>query len=147
PRAFPRRPDLELFAEMLPAREIGGDFYDFFPVDDGRLALVVADVSGKGVPAALFMAVSRTVLRSVALEGIAPGECLRRTNALLCLDNSAELFVSVFYGVLDTRTGELAYCNGGHNPPYVMRKSGEVTLLEGTGGVVLGVLDDVAYKE
>lgn len=147
PRAFPRRPDLELFAEMLPAHEVGGDFYDFFPVDDARLALVVGDVSGKGVPAALFMAVSRTVLRSVAPDRLAPAECLRRANALLCLENSTELFVSVFYGVLDTRTGELAYSNGGHNPPYVVRKSGEVTPLEPTGGMVLGVFDDVAYEE
>jgi len=147
PRAFPHRPDLELFAEMIPAREIGGDFYDFFSVDDARLGLVVGDVSGKGIPAALFMAVSRTVLRSVAYERLAPGECLRHVNALLCLDNSAELFVSVFYGVLDTRTGELTYSNGGHNPPYVVRRTGEVTRLEGTGGVVLGVLDDVGYEE
>jgi phosphoserine phosphatase RsbU/P len=147
PRAFPQRRDLELFAEMLPAREVGGDFYDFFPVDDARLALVVADVSGKGVPAALFMAVSRTVLRSVALDGLAPAECLRRANALLCLENSAELFVSVFYGVLDTRTGELAYSNGGHNPPYVVPRSGGVTPLEGTTGMVLGVADEVGYGE
>jgi serine phosphatase RsbU (regulator of sigma subunit) len=147
PRAFPRRRDLELFAEMLPAREVGGDFYDFFPVDDARLALVVADVSGKGVPAALFMAVSRTVLRSVALDGLAPAECLRRANALLCLENSAELFVSVFYGVLDTRTGELAYSNGGHNPPYVVPRTGGVAPLERTAGMVLGVADEVGYGE
>ena len=147
PRTFPRRSDLELFAEMLPAREVGGDFYDFFPVDDAHLGIVVGDVSGKGVPAALFMAVSRTVLRSVALARLAPAECLRRVNALLCLENSAELFVSVFYGVLDTRTGELAYSNGGHNPPYVVRGTGEVRLLEHDGGTVLGVLDDAGYEE
>ena len=147
PRSFPCRPDLDLFAQMLPAREVGGDFYDFFPVDDTHLGVVVGDVSGKGVPAALFMAVSRTVLRSVALEGIPPAECLRRVNALLCLDNTSELFVTVFYGVLDTRTGELAYSNGGHNPPYVVRGGGRVEPLAGTGGVVLGVFDDLRYRE
>lgn len=147
PRTFPRRPDLDLFAEMLPAQEVGGDFYDFFLIDDTHLGVVVGDVSGKGVPAALFMAVSRTVLRSVALEKAPPGESLRRVNALLCLDNSAEMFVTVFYGVLDTRTGELAYSNGGHNPPYVVRGAGDVEALEGTGGVVLGVLDDLQYRE
>jgi serine phosphatase RsbU (regulator of sigma subunit) len=147
PRTFPRRPDLDLFAEMLPAQEVGGDFYDFFLIDDTHLGVVVGDVSGKGVPAALFMAVSRTVLRSVALEKTPPGKCLRRVNALLCLDNSAEMFVTVFYGVLDTRTGELAYSNGGHNPPYVVRGAGGVEPLEGTGGVVLGVLDDLRYRE
>jgi serine phosphatase RsbU (regulator of sigma subunit) len=147
PRTFPERADLTLFAEMLPAREVGGDFYDFFLIDDSHLGVVVGDVSGKGVPAALFMAVSRTVLRSVALEKTPPGECLRRTNALLCLDNSAELFVTVFYGVLDTHTGEFAYSNGGHNPPYVVRGAGGVEPLAGTGGVVLGVFDDLDYRE
>jgi serine phosphatase RsbU (regulator of sigma subunit)/putative methionine-R-sulfoxide reductase with GAF domain len=146
PRIFPRRPDFDVFAQMIPAREVGGDFYDFFLVDDTRLGVVVGDVSGKGIPAALFMAVSRSLLKSVALAGSPPGECLRRVNALLCLDNSAELFVTVFYGVLDTRTGELEYSNGGHNPPYVVRGEGDVHPLEGTGGIVLGVFDDIQYR-
>ena len=146
PCIFPHRPDFDIFAQMIPAREVGGDFYDFFLVDDTRLGVVVGDVSGKGVPAALFMAVSRSLLKSVALVGTPPAECLRRVNALLCLDNSAELFVTVFYGVLDTRTGELEYSNGGHNPPYVVRGEGGVHPLEGTGGIVLGVLDDIHYR-
>jgi len=146
PRIFPRRPDFDIFAQMIPAREVGGDFYDFFLVDDTRLGVVVGDVSGKGIPAALFMAVSRCLLKSVALAGTPPAECLRRVNALLCLDNSAELFVTVFYGVLDTRTGELEYSNGGHNPPYVVRGAGDVHPLEGTGGIVLGVFDDIHYR-
>jgi sigma-B regulation protein RsbU (phosphoserine phosphatase) len=146
PRIFPRRPDFDVFAQMIPAREVGGDFYDFFLVDDTRLGVVVGDVSGKGVPAALFMAVSRSLLKSVALAGTPPAECLRRVNALLCLDNSAELFVTVFYGVLDTRTGDLEYSNGGHNPPYVVRGEGDVHPLEGTGGIVLGAFDDIHYR-
>jgi sigma-B regulation protein RsbU (phosphoserine phosphatase) len=128
---------------MLPAREVGGDFYDFFLLDDTHLGIVVGDVSGKGVPAALFMAISRTLLKSVALTGAPPAECLRRVNALLCLDNSAEMFVTVFYGVLHTRTGGLEYSNGGHNPPYLLRREGALEVLPGTGGIVLGVLDDV----
>lgn len=143
PRIFPQRTDFEICAEMAPAREVGGDFYDFFLLDDTHLGFVVGDVSGKGVPAALFMAISRTLLKSIALAGTPPAECLRRVNALLGLDNSAEMFVTVFYGILDTRTGEIEYSNGGHNPPYLLRHGGSVQVLEGTGGIVLGVLDDI----
>jgi len=140
---FPQRTDLDVFAQMSPAREVGGDFYDFFLLDAARLGFVVGDVSGKGVPAALFMAVSRTLLKSIALTSTPPDECLRRVNTLLCLDNSAEMFVSVFYGILDTRTGQMTYSNGGHNPPYLLRRDSPVEVLEGTGGTVLGVLDDI----
>ncbi|HSP99621.1 MAG TPA: GAF domain-containing SpoIIE family protein phosphatase [Candidatus Dormibacteraeota bacterium] len=142
---FPDRADFELFAEMTPAREVGGDFYDFFLIDDRHLGLVVGDVSGKGMPAALFMAVSRTLLKSNALAGLAPGECLQRVNQLLCLENSAEMFVSIFYGILDTRSGRFEYCNGGHNRPYLLRLDGAAEVLEGTGGSVLGVLPDGGY--
>ena len=142
---FPHRTDFDIFAAMVPAREVGGDFYDFFLIDDARLGVVVGDVSGKGVPAALFMAVSRTLLRSNALAGLAPGECLQRVNSLLCLENSAEMFVSVFYGILDTRTGGFEYGNGGHNRPYLLRHGGAAEVLEGTGGAVLGVLEDHPY--
>jgi serine phosphatase RsbU (regulator of sigma subunit) len=143
--AFPERQDFDLFASMIPAREVGGDFYDFFLIDDERLGVVIADVSGKGMPAAIFMAVSRTLLKSTALEGRAPDACLQRVNSLLCLDNRAEMFVTVFYGILHTGTGELAYCNGGHNPPYILRRGGSVEALPGTGGMVLGILDDLQY--
>jgi len=143
---FPERTDFDVFAAMHPAREVGGDFYDFFLIDPHRLGFVIADVSGKGVPAALFMAVSRTLLRSAALEGLAPGECLRRVNGLLCLDNSSEMFVTVFYGILDTRSGEIEYSNGGHNPPYLLRRDGRAERLEGTGGMVLGALEEIAYQ-
>lgn len=141
---FPQRRDFEIFATMLPAREVGGDFYDFFLIDDTRLGMVIGDVSGKGVPAALFMAVTRTLLRSVALEGTPPDECLRRVNALLCLENSAEMFVTVFYGILNTATGALEYSNGGHNPPYLLLATAAEPL-SGTGGTVLGVLEHVNY--
>jgi serine phosphatase RsbU (regulator of sigma subunit) len=142
---FPHRADFDIYAAMVPAREVGGDFYDFFLIDDARLGVVVGDVSGKGVPAALFMAVSRTLLRSNALAGLPPGECLQRVNSLLCLENSAEMFVSVFYAILDTRTGGFEYSNGGHNRPYLRRQDGTAEVLEGTGGTVLGVLEDCPY--
>jgi sigma-B regulation protein RsbU (phosphoserine phosphatase) len=144
---FPERRDFEIFAEMIPAREVGGDFYDFFLIDDERLGLVIGDVSGKGVPAALFMAVTRTLLKSTALAGLAPAECLRRVNNLLCADNDSEMFVTVFYGVMNTRTGVLTYSNGGHNPPYLLRSDGRAELLAGTGDMVLAALENNAYHE
>jgi sigma-B regulation protein RsbU (phosphoserine phosphatase) len=147
PRTFPPRHDFEIFAEMIPAREVGGDFYDFFLIDDERLGLIVGDVSGKGVPAALFMAVTRTLLKSTALAGLAPAECLRRVNNLLCLDNASEMFVTVFYGILNVRTGRLAYSNGGHNPPYLLRPGSSAERLAGTGDLVLGALPSGQYHE
>lgn len=143
---FPERTDFSIFAEMIPAREVGGDFYDFFLIDNDHLGLVVGDVSGKGVPAAIFMAMSRTLLKSTALDGRPPGDCLRHVNNLLCLDNSAEMFVTIFYGILDTRSGVLDYSNGGHNPPYLLRHDGSVERLAGTGGMVLGALPDIRYS-
>ncbi len=142
---FPTRSDIDLFAAMVPAQEVGGDFYDFFFIGPHRLGAIIADVSGKGIAAALFMAMSRTLVKSVALEGVAPEECLRRVNHLLCLDNGSEMFVSLFYAVLDTRNGEVTYANGGHNPPVVVRASGIVEPLPSTGGVVLGALSDSCY--
>lgn len=113
---------VDLHAEMHPAREIGGDFYDYFWIEPGRLALTVADVAGKGIPAALFMAVARTVLRNTAGADLA----LRMTaaNRLLSVDNSANMFVTLFHGEFDLATGTLDYCNAGHNPPYVLRGGG-----------------------
>jgi sigma-B regulation protein RsbU (phosphoserine phosphatase) len=144
---FPQRRDFEIFAAMIPAREVGGDFYDFFLIDDERLGLVVGDVSGKGVPAALFMAVTRTLLKSTALGGLPPAECLRRVNALLCVDNASEMFVTVFYGILNMRSGQLAYSNGGHNPPYLLRPDSRAEPLAGTGDVVLAALANSQYHE
>ncbi|HXC51264.1 MAG TPA: GAF domain-containing SpoIIE family protein phosphatase [Candidatus Limnocylindrales bacterium] len=143
---FPDRREIDVFAAMLPAKEVGGDFYDFFFVDDHRLGFVVGDVSGKGMPAALFMAVSRTFLKSIATHGLAPRECLERVNELLYFENRLEMFVSVFYGVLDVRTGDVEYSNGGHNPPLVLRRGGTIESLAGTGGTVLGILPGLRYR-
>ena len=126
-------------------REVGGDFYDFFLIDTERLALVIADVSGKGVPAALFMAMSRALLKATALLGVPPAECLGLVNEQLCRDNRSEMFVTVFYGVLDTASGRLEYGNAGHNPPYVVRAGGGVEPVPRTGDMVLGGLEGIAY--
>jgi phosphoserine phosphatase RsbU/P len=134
----------DVFATMIPAREIGGDFYDYIPIDDRRVGFVVADVSGKGVGAAIYMAVSRTILRTVAVEGGNPAECLQRLNALLCADSAAGMFVTVCYGILDLETGELQYAKGGHPPPFVVR-NGSVRMLEMTGDIVIGVMENQPF--
>lgn len=144
--AFPDRSDFELYAETIPAREMGGDFYDFFLLDQDRVGLVIADVSGKGVPAAIFMAVTRTMLKATAMQGGSPGDCLRHVNDLLVPDNDAAMFVTVFYGILDTRDGSLAYSNAGHNIPYVLSAKGGIALLENPDGMALGVLEDNVYR-
>jgi sigma-B regulation protein RsbU (phosphoserine phosphatase) len=149
PRRFPPFPDrkeFEIHATMIPAQNVGGDFYDFFLVDDDRLGFVIGDVAGKGVPAALFMAVSKTLLKATALKGLPPEECLQQVNRILYMESVAAMFVTIFYGILDTRTGELHYCNGGHNPPYLLRANGEIEALELTGGIAVGAMKNTAYK-
>ena len=136
---FPERDEFDLHASLESAREVGGDLYDFFLLDDDHLCLAVGDVSGKGVPASLFMAVTITLLRSVARRNPAPDEVLAQLNATLCRDNDSAMFVTVFYGICDIRTGELVYACGGHMPPYVVRAGGEVEELARPHGVGLGV--------
>jgi serine phosphatase RsbU (regulator of sigma subunit) len=143
---FPNRPEFELYAVIEPAKEVGGDFYDFFFIDDDHLYFVIGDVSDKGVPASLFMAVTKTLIRSQTSKEMLPDEVLRRVNQDLCVDNDSNMFVTVFCGVLHTRTGEVWYSNGGHNPPYLLTASGEVVTLERTGGMVLGVMEDIPYQ-
>jgi len=145
PRRFPDRDQLDLFATMLPARDVGGDFYDFFALDDRRFGVVIGDVSGKGMPAALFMAVCRTLVKATALSGLDPAACLRRVNDLLLTDNPSDMFVTLFYAIIDLRSGEVTYCNGGHNPPFVIRPGAVETLV--VGGTLLGVLDSAQFSE
>jgi serine phosphatase RsbU (regulator of sigma subunit) len=147
PAAFPARPGCDGAARMLPATTMGGDFYDFIELPDGRIGLVMADVSGKGVPAAFFMAVARTNLRDLAARYAEPGACLAQTNEVLCTQNPMELFVTVFYCVLDPITGVLSYANGGHNPPYVRRADGAVEALSGAVGLVLGAMPGIVYPD
>lgn len=147
PTRFPSRRDVQIFARMLPAKEVGGDFYDYFWLDDRRVGVVIADVSGKGVPAALFMAVSRTLLRATAPGAATPGECLALANDLLSQDNDATMFVTLFYGILDLDSGRLDYANGGHNPPCVLTPDGAVSRLPRTSGMALGVLEGTSFGE
>jgi len=142
---FPERKEFEMHAEMIPAREVGGDFYDFFFIDQDRLGFVIGDVSGKGVPSALFMAVSKTLLKATALTGLPPDKCLERVNRILYLESPAATFVSVFYGILDTRTGEVFYSNGGHNCPLVVRRDGRIESTRAAGGTVLAMLGNSTY--
>ena len=143
--AFPEVPEFDLFAAMIPAREVGGDFYDFFLLDEDRVGLVIGDVSGKGVPAALFMAVTRTLIKSIALTDKTPGECLQQVNRLLIAENRSFMFVTVFYAILNFRTGELTFSNAGHNPPYRISAQAEVASFGAQGGIVLGVTEELAY--
>jgi len=140
------RPEIGLHATMLPAWSVGGDFYDFFPIDEKRLGLVVGDVSGKGVSAALYMTVSRTVLRAIALRGTAPGECLEEVNRSLCRDNRSDLFVTAYYAVLDLGTGELLSANAGHPPALRVDRQGLVTALPPPGSMPLGFFPEADYE-
>src|SRR5262245_33933777 len=142
---FPDREDFEIYATTIPALEMGGDFYDFFLIDDKRLGVVIADVSGKGVPAAIFMAVSRSLLKATALTSVSPGECLEHVNRLLCPDNDSAMFVTVFYGILHTDTGELEFSNAGHNVPYVIHGD-RLSPVGQPEGMALGFLDEATYR-
>ena len=147
PATFPAKAGCDGAARMIPATTMGGDFYDFIELPDGRIGLVMADVAGKGVPAAFFMAVARTHLRDLAVHYGEPGACLAQTNEVLCTQNPMELFVTVFYCVLDPTTGVLRYANGGHNPPYMRRADGSIEVVSGTVGLVLGVMPGMAYPD
>jgi sigma-B regulation protein RsbU (phosphoserine phosphatase) len=129
----------------VTAKEVGGDFYDFFFFDKDRLGLVIGDVSGKGVPAAIFMAVSRTLLKAIAPQIVNPGETLRRINNMLIPEGKGKMYVTILYGVLNTRTGEFQYSRGGHPPAFLKRKEGPVEELSQGGGVLLGMIDDLEY--
>lgn len=135
PRIFPPFPDRKEFnvgAALEPAKEVGGDFYDFFFIDDDRLFFTIGDVSGKGVPASLFMAVTITLLRTTAMQGINAGKILESVNTSLSRENATGMFVTVFCGILNIRTGVIEYGNAGHNPPFVVRKDGRIEELPGT---------------
>ena len=147
PTTFPCTPEFEVHGRVIPAKEVGGDFYDIYRLDDGRLGVVIADVSGKGIPAALFMMVCRTLLKGIAIGLGSPGEALTEANALLHAENQASMFVTVFYGVFNPRTGSLTYANAGHEPPVLRRVDGSTEALPFTGGVPLGIVDDMKFEE
>ena len=145
PAKFPAQPGCDGAARMIPATTMGGDFYDYIALPGGEIGLVMADVSGHGVPAAFFMAVARTALHDLAPRHGDPGACLAAANDALCAQNPLDLFVTVFYCMLDPKTGVLRYANGGHNPPYVRRADSTVETLSGRGGLVLGAMPGARF--
>ena len=145
--AFPDRPEFDLYATMQPAKEVGGDFYDFFLLDEQTLAVVMADVSGKGIAAALFMCISKTLINNNAHSGKSPREVFETVNALLCVDNEAGMFVTAFMGYLDIPSGRFTFVNAGHNPPLIKRKGGEYEFLVCKPSFVLGGMENMSYAE
>ena len=144
--AFPDREEFDIYATMDPAKEVGGDFYDFFLIDKDHLGIVIADVSGKGVPAALFMMASKIILQSCAMLGRSPAEILTRTNEAICSNNRMEMFVTVWFGILDLKTGLITGANAGHEYPAVKRGEG-YELFKTKHGMVIGAMENVTYSE
>ena len=151
PRIFPPFPDctdkLDIAASMHAAKDVGGDFYDFFRIDDDHIGFVMADVSGKGIPAAIFMAVSRTVIRTTAIQGMSPGACIARSNTLIAKESSNGMFVTVFYGIYNVKTGEITYCNAGHNSPFILKENGKVEELPMSTNLIVGIMEGFEFEE
>ena len=144
--AFPERNDFDLFAGIIPAKEVGGDFYDFFLIDKKHLCFVIGDVSGKGIPAALFMALTKTQIKASSSRRRTPGDVLYRANNDLCHENESGMFCTLFYGIMNMETGEVTYANAGHNPPYIINKNSEPVQIESTGGIALGVMEEMEFE-
>lgn len=151
PRVFPPFPEdcqfMDIAASMNAAKDIGGDFYDFFRLDQDRIGFLIADVCGKGIPAAIFMAVSRTVIRTTGLRGLSPAECIDISNKLIAADSVDCMFVTVFYGIYNIRTGEVTYCNAGHNPPHILKSDCTIEILPKPKSMVVGAFELAKYKE
>jgi len=145
--AFPERPEFDIYASMDPAKEVGGDFYDFFLLDETHLGIVIADVSGKGIPAALFMMISKILVQNYAMTGRSPAEVLRAVNNQICSNNREEMFVTVWLGILDTVTGKITAANAGHEYPAVMQNGGRFELVKDKHGLVIGGMEGMSYKE
>ena len=145
--AFPEREEFDIYATMQPAKEVGGDFYDFFLIDDDHLAVVIADVSGKGVPAALFMVIAKTLLKNRAQMGDSPAKVLEVVNNQLCENNKAEMFVTVWFGVMQISTGKVVAANAGHEKPIIRKADGEFEIFKDKHGFVMGGMEGMKYKE
>ena len=143
---FPERTEFDLHAQMTSARAVGGYFFDFFLVDEDRLGVVIGDVSGKGIPAALYMALTRMQVKTTEIQGMSPADCFLEVNRILVREKVSAMFATCFYGLLDLRSGEFNYCSAGHNPPYVIRANeGVVVPLAEVGGIPLGLFDGMGY--
>lgn len=143
--AFPDREEFDIYASMEPAKEVGGDFYDFFMLDSQNLAMVIADVSGKGIPAALFMVITKTLIKNHALMGLTPDQVFTTVNQMLCEGNDADLFVSAWMGVVNLATGKLTYTNAGHNPPVLKKRDGSFEYLRSKPYLVLACMEGIRY--
>ena len=144
--AFPKKSEFDLYATMNPAKEVGGDFYDFFLIDDDHLCMVIADVSGKGIPASLFMMTSKTTISNEAMHEISPEKILTRANEAICANNKMDMFVTVWLGVLEISTGKLTAANAGHEYPFI-KKNGKFEVFKDKHGMAVGVMDGLKYKE
>jgi sigma-B regulation protein RsbU (phosphoserine phosphatase) len=151
PRIFPPFPEettsMDIAASMNAAKDVGGDFYDFFRIDSDSIGFTIADVSGKGVPAAIFMAVARTLLRATGIRAVSPAECMTYSNALLSQEAVNNMFVTMFYAIYNTKTGLVNYCNAGHNVPYVLRADGTTKMLPKSGNLMVGAFRGAVFKE
>ena len=145
--AFPDHTEFDIFASMNPAKEVGGDFYDFFLIDEDHLALVIADVSGKGIPAALFMMASKILLKNCAMTGASPDAVMQKVNDQVCSNNQLEMFVTVWFGVLDLNTGVIQAVNAGHEYPAIKSPDGRFELLKDKHGFVVGGMEGVRYRQ
>ena len=145
--AFPERKEFDLFASMDPAKEVGGDFYDYFLIDEEHLGLVIADVSGKGIPAALFMMISMTLIKSECCNTLSPAQVLANVNSVICAKNSGEMFVTVWLGVLEISTGRLISANAGHEYPALRKRNGSFELIRSKHGFVVGGMEGIRYRE
>jgi phosphoserine phosphatase RsbU/P len=143
---FPERREFEIYAEMEPARAVGGDFFDFFLIDTGRLGFVLGDVSGKGVPSALFMAAARTLLRATAMQGGSSAQCVQYVNNVLARQGDGTMFVTLVYCILDTRSGHVDYCNAGHHHPRIFSTHSGLRKAEDGGGMMVGLYDFAKYE-
>lgn len=145
--AFPDRKEFDIYASMTPAKEVGGDFYDFFFIDDDHLALVIADVSGKGIPASLFMMMTKILITDNAMMGLSPSEVLERTNESIWKNNDRQMFVTVWFGVLEISTGKVTAANAGHEYPIIRQPNGEFEIFKDKHGLVVGGLKKIKYKQ
>ncbi len=141
-RPFPKTDNFELLGTMLPARHIGGDFFDFFKINDRKLGFNIGDVSGKGIPAALFMTMTRALLRALGKKTLSPKHCLEQLNDAISQENESSMFVTAFYGIYDIIDSTITYCNAGHNPPYLISADGTLTKIALSEGIALGVSTD-----
>ena len=144
---YPNRKDFEIYAHMITAKEVGGDFYDFYMLGDSTLAFMIADVSGKGIPAAMFMMQAKTIIKDLAESGLELPEVFATANKKLCENNDAGMFVTAWMGILDLKTGLLKFVNAGHNPPLVRQADGEFAYLKARSGMVLAGMDGIKYRQ